>query len=1109
VSRDFNSIELTRLDEYQYEIYKGLKHIGEEIATLYLDGVKIFECDLPSKPYLLAHIAREIEGGIRDIFVSPQKIKYETCEVCGSKIKKFTHIDEICEVLGVDKENKFAREWHKIAKQFHKYAHRHGAYKSPRDKEEFDKLWKKFEKYILYRIVGQYLDLIRLIDKILNVEIPTQEMIDSTKNMLKDQSIENYFFSKVSNNMWFYPLKEQGYFSPEKLPTPEPTEDGYFHVPYWYPLDYLKKISLQIKEGQIKEIEKYTIELIAIIKNITNYRNKNNVPHDNYHVWVGFIEILSNLPAEFIAIDIIDLIPVWLDSKFGNLLQVEKIINYLLPKFLGGSQKNLIKAEKIIDYITEIKKGDKKEDIFVVEPSNLKELFDKYSGKIGEKCSTKVIKDLKEKMKSVLKTSTDGTYISFYEKSQFLSEPVELLAYGLRKIMLAKAKNTPRELEPILSEFLTDNSFIFPKIAIYTIAENIDKFREFFFKTIQTGIGIKIFRDTLFWGDELRHLLENLKSLGKEERKILEEKINKACKEIGNKRKETTKTPEEIQETIILHKQKIYKALSRDKHFMNLYREIKNKSETDVELGPAIAVLDVKIGWGKSPIPSKNLIKMSNKEIAYYLSQFKTENYWEGPTIEALAETLRNAVKTEPEKFTEDLTPFMNTGYLYVYELLDGFSEALRENKSVDLEKVFVFILSYIDRKEFWENKLIVHPGISHWEITHKEVIKPIASLIMEGIQISNSNIPTELVDKMEKVISLILEKLDYKSPGEIDDYLFYTLNTAFGQILESYIKLILQKGNNVFTHERCKKFIARYEEFLDEGSIEAWTWFGVYIIKFYRNLRKWTEERIKGLKDLKYTPPWEAFMNGYLLANNVVYKEIYELLKEHYKLSIDYKFKKEEVKRRLISHISLAYLYSSEPIEKQDIFYDIIRKFNVNYLKEIISFFSRTGDTKERIDAFREKILLFWKYLYNRFKRKRERHLLKEKDEIILSELLKLTLFLPEITEEYKNWLLLSVPYVKDMFNFYSFIKYLDNLKDKGDINKISENVAIVFLETIKVSNKKNFLGLYPQENIKSLVEYLYRIPETKEYARRICNIYAKSGGLFLRELYEKYENS
>ncbi|WP_028840990.1 hypothetical protein [Thermodesulfobacterium hveragerdense] len=73
------------LDDYQIHIFNGLKEIGKEIANLYYDGVRIFESNFTSKPYLLAHIAREIEGGIRDIFASNIKEKVQICPQCYSK----------------------------------------------------------------------------------------------------------------------------------------------------------------------------------------------------------------------------------------------------------------------------------------------------------------------------------------------------------------------------------------------------------------------------------------------------------------------------------------------------------------------------------------------------------------------------------------------------------------------------------------------------------------------------------------------------------------------------------------------------------------------------------------------------------------------------------------------------------------------------------------------------------------------------------------------------------------------------------------------------------------------------------------------------------------
>ena len=61
----------SELTPRQNKIYRNLQDIGPEIAAFYLDGVKILRADnFETVPYLLAHITREIDGGLRDILSS-------------------------------------------------------------------------------------------------------------------------------------------------------------------------------------------------------------------------------------------------------------------------------------------------------------------------------------------------------------------------------------------------------------------------------------------------------------------------------------------------------------------------------------------------------------------------------------------------------------------------------------------------------------------------------------------------------------------------------------------------------------------------------------------------------------------------------------------------------------------------------------------------------------------------------------------------------------------------------------------------------------------------------------------------------------------------------
>lgn len=204
-------LEPPRLTELQKEILKGLQEIGEEIATLYHDGILILNSDIASKSYLLAHIAREIEGGIRDIWLAGKKSPATRCPECGSVIRHDSHIDEICEVLGVTNDNNFAKRWHEIAGEFHKYAHRSGPWKEPRGKEVIKDLWLEFENEILHRLVGSYYQLNKLLDKYLAMPEPADESLGVLRNLLKTPARHSYFFHRLNSVGWFEPLYKTGF----------------------------------------------------------------------------------------------------------------------------------------------------------------------------------------------------------------------------------------------------------------------------------------------------------------------------------------------------------------------------------------------------------------------------------------------------------------------------------------------------------------------------------------------------------------------------------------------------------------------------------------------------------------------------------------------------------------------------------------------------------------------------------------------------------------------------------------------------------------------------------------------------------------------------------
>jgi len=662
------------------------------------------------------------------------------------------------------------------------------------NKIEYEKLRDTIKGKIKRDDLAKYQDSffgnIEHIDIIINKKRPTKQEIEFTLKLIQDKDFRDYFFNKVSAIHWFDILKKEGYFKPSEETKPqEMKEKGRFTIPQWYVLSYLEKISQQVT---IPGNEKYIDELLAIIKEVSNYKDPNGQHIDNERTWYYFIKILSNIPNDKIPIDIIDLIPNWLDSKFGTMFQGAEIATKLLPKFLTEKQtpEDIQKVEKIIDYITafkiiklskEIKKiSAKKEDaVLITDPYYLKEPFEKYSDIIGEKCTSKVIENLTKKIHRLLKKEYDGTYYSFYDEREYrLSEPIEMLTFILKRILLAKAKNDSEATAKILKEYFRDKYFYFPKMALYVIGQNIDKYSELFWKVLNTKIGDLIMKKTLYFGDELRHLLENLKNLSDEQREMLNNKIKNAVKT-----KVFEKNPDLYK---ALYKQAIYQALSNDPYFKNLYEEMKKITKVDKALHPAIGKVETRWGFGTSPFTKEEIIKMPNNKLVDYLRTFKTTNFLEGPTTDSLANSLKEVASEQPEKFIDNFSPFLQTSYYYIYNILLGIKDAWNNKKVINWEKLLNFIEEYIIQPEFWQDKFITSDNL--WNATHGWVAGIAAQLIQDGIRDDAWVFPEQYFEKAEKIIFLLLENLKVEEDKEITDYVTYTSNTSLGKVITALI---------------------------------------------------------------------------------------------------------------------------------------------------------------------------------------------------------------------------------------------------------------------------------------------------------------------------------
>jgi len=1034
---------------------------------------------------------------------------------------------------------------------------------------------------------------------------------DAVLNIIEENSAyEYYFFKKVSDMKWFSRLKEKKYFSPEKNKLPiESEEKGFFRIPEWNVLQYLEKVSTQIKEKPTENRE-YVEELLKIIKNVTDYKNEKDEHIDNYRTWWYFVKILCNLPNDSIKNETLDLIPTWLDSKYDTTLQGSEIVNKLLPKFLNSDNpEDWEKAKIIAEHSLIVKPCPLREGEetlkTVIKSYYLQESFltKKFADKLGEKCKNDFIYKVSDNIKKLLKKDSscvllevnedtyrlvltpdvnsfdvvisivenkkrnetvflseenwqqvneinipnkiDGlnkeefyeliwkglkeinlydkflpsvgknvlenelmdlhvqlfskeTYSSFYSKKRYFDHNVlDLLTEILKNIVLSKSKKSIDDTKKIFEVYLNDNYLYFSKMALYIVGydeENVNSYRNIYFQYLEAD-KYNILMDGLFFGDENKHLFNNLKNITPAEKRLLEAKVEKGSRFSYGKDKNG----------MLIWKLERYNALSHDAYFSEKYKKLKEeaKIDWDPELSPAIGEIQMGEVKDVSPIDSEKLAKMSVKEIVDYVVSYKPtekQSFFQSEGVAGLAGEISKEIQKDPKKFIDELNLFLDTGCYYVSSLIGTFKTLWVNKRQINdyIGEILEFIKVSISKPGFWEGKLIT-PYDDGWKANYEWVIGGIGEFIQEGTKVDSGAFDEKYLPQIKEILFSILDKIEIKEPSSNNDMIGDALNTYQGKIIEAFIDYSLRvarlnqtkNGKQEINWENNIK--SKYENLLDKGVFEAYTLLGRYLPQFSYLDNNWVEKKIKEFESIQKSELWEAFMTGYFYSSKI-YNKLFNNMKELYLKALEYKFKNQYANEALVQHIAVGYLRNLEI--GNSIYNKLIGKWDYEQIGELVSFFWSQRAYKDE-KKFADKIIEFWRWIYeNKYKGKQENELTKE-DKQILSNLCNLTIFLPEINSEYSEWVKTSALFVDTGFHSSFFIEYLDGLKDKG---KSIDFIGKIYLEMLK-----NTTPDFQRENIRSIIEYMYQNGKREE-ANDICNIYGSRGNDMLRDLHEKY---
>jgi len=661
----------------------------------------------------------------------------------------------------------------------------------------------------------------------------------------------------------------------------------------------------------------------------------------------------------------------------------------------------------------------------------------------------------------------------------------------LKDLILAKAKHDPTETRRVMDNLLAKKPRypILGRLVFYLVGNRWNDFNDFFHKMLEKE-GRKYFNDPHYEPELYKTLEINNKKIADRQKELIKEIVEQGPIYSGDGFRETLK--------IAAWKQKWYFPLRSDPEFGRLY-----KACTKIVKVPQDRLLykttsTVRSGPGPSPLTKEEILELSATDLVAFLKDFRTKDSWEGPTVGGLSQILKEAVKTDPQKFNNNLFHFEDCGFIYIYEILSSFHDAWRDKKKFDWGNTLDFIHTYIDRESFWNDEFVVEQDDWLGGADHLWVVGMVAELIQEGTRKDSWAFPDQYNEKVKEILFLILNRLSPEE-DEFSDYVSHALNSPAGKVITAVIYLVLRITRLKYEKKRAEEpmwgneYRSKYDELLGASFIDAYTLFGRYLPNFFYLDRKWASEKIVDFIPMQTKIQWEAFIDGYFSIGKL-YDDLYDLMNEHYSYAISHEFTDHHNREYLVQHISLAYLRKRETLDNEDsILRKLITIWDTEDIREMVDFFWGQREVVLKDQDMRDRVLAFWERLFNT--KYKEKDHFNNKENSLLSSLAKLAVFLTTIDSQTFEWLLVSVPHVEGFEASY-IIKYLDKYDERQSV-KYAGRLLLKMVESRRIDHEK--------DRVLSIVQKLYKNDETK-VANGICNAFGMRGDDFLREIYDEF---
>lgn len=847
-------------------------------------------------------------------------------------------------------------------------------------------------------------------------------------------------------------LFEYGLFDPASNLGPIPAkQEGYVQIPFWAPLNYLKALTEQVvKNNNVQIINK----ILAIIREVTNYKDENGKYVDNYHTYHYFSEIYGLIPPSFIPNDDLLLIKIWIRSEFDNGLVVSAIDKGLLRNSLASNlAEELDKAEKILLYLSAIKPYDSdnkkqstREKRLLVDDHWYKQLLDNNIDKIGEKIPEKASIIFQDNLKLLYPKSSPSSWarpaIEVNEQNHGGERIDNIFVDAIRDLLIIWSKSGDDKADSYIEKLYDSEFGILRRIAFYITNARWDSYKNIFASKLN---------ENFLQDDHLHELYGLFKNHFKEFSDSLKSETLNLIKNM------TIDESIENSDKVLLRDQRVWLSSLIGQgcdEADNWFKEI--DLEHDIgKLSDHPDFHSYMYSWsgpGESPFSKAQLRQLFQKgKLVKVIDEFEETDSWFGPTKSALVNTLAECVSEELELFFKAADSFIRAQYCYKYALFKGFKDRFEKdcnNNTFDWASLWDYFFSYaekiLDDDDLWND---TDSSDFHMTPTNAWIPPLISEILRMGTRKDENAYPFKFLPRGENIIIQILNNTEIDSDFT-EDAIQHAINSTRGKTIEALYDHALRacrvSDKKYGNHENSWDALSSY--FDDElgkcinTNFDFSALTGQYLPNLLYLNESWLRRNIKKIFPEKYESNILSAVNG--LAYSGSNKAINRMLLENgiFDQIIQLPLEGRNTENRVLERLALSYLWGDEELNSSRFKYIYINE-KTEFLKIIIKFFWSVNNQDLEADYI-SRIFSFWKHTVKWLNEN------KNHNDVLSDDLSLLACYVENFNNGEAELLLYSAPYVYKGYEADRFIEQLSRLLDMGNDPVTINNILKIILQ-------------------------------------------------------------